>query len=294
MMRVQGIITAMVTPFDEKQNINVEATKQHVDNLINKGVDGLFILGTNGEFHVLSFEEKVAYAKIVIEHTAKRVPVYVGAGACGTQETIKLAQAFEQLGADALSVITPYLVKVSQAELIEHYKMIAAAVKTPIILYNIPANTGINIEPETLKVLSTVDNIIAIKDSSGNLDTIDGYLAVAKDQDFDVLIGSDSKILTGLKKGASGAVASTSNVITEHVVSLYQNFKAGNLDVAETMQKDIDVIRGVFKLASVPAIVKRCVTKLGINVGEARYPVASVGSQFDQEITEMLKFYKIM
>ena len=116
-MEIKGIITAMVTPFDENQKINETAARQLVDKLISQGVHGLFILGTNGEFHVLSDDEKVEFAKIVIDQAAHRVPVYVGAGACGTQETIKLAQRMEAVGADALSVISPYFIAPTQQEL---------------------------------------------------------------------------------------------------------------------------------------------------------------------------------
>lgn len=290
-MLIEGIVTAMVTPMNQDQKLDFEATKKHIDFLINKGVHGLFILGTNGEFHVLSYEEKVEFAKFVIDHVASRIPVYVGAGECGTQETIRLAQAFESLGADAISVITPYLVKINQAELVQHYTMIAKSVNIPIILYNIPANTGINIEASTLSALMNIENIKGIKDSSGNIDTIKSYLEVIKDKDFSLLIGSDSKILEGLKLGAKGAVASTSNVIPEHIVSLYNAYKSGTIENAEKLQKDVDVIRNVFKLGTVPSIVKRCVCLRGNNVGEARFPVASINDSYDKQIHEMLSFY---
>lgn len=293
-MLIEGIITAMVTPMDVNQKIDYEATKRHIDFLIDKGVHGLFILGTNGEFHVLSYEEKIEFARVVVNHVAKRVAVYVGAGECGTYETIRLAQAFEAIGADAISVITPYLVKINQAELEMHYTMVAKSVNIPIILYNIPANTGINIEASTLESLMNIENIKGIKDSSGNLDTIKAYLSVIGDKDFSLLIGSDSKILEGLILGAKGAVASTSNAIPEHIVSLYNAYKSGNIENALMLQKDVDVIRGVLKLATIPSIVKRCVSLRGNNVGEARYPVMSINDKYDRQILEMLSFYKLI
>lgn len=288
---LKGIIPAFLTPM-KNEEINYEAAEKHIDYLINEGVHGLFILGTNGEFHVLSDDEKVAYAKHVIEYTNKRVPVYVGVGACGTKETIELAKRMEALNPDALTVITPYLVKISQKELENHFKLIADSVQTPIILYNIPANTGINIDPETLKNLMTVDNIKGIKDSSGNLDNLESYIKVSEsNDDFSVLVGSDSKILAGLKLGAKGAVASTSNAIAKHVISVYDYFNNGYIDKAEKAQVEIDEIRNVLKLASVPAVIKRCVTLLGNDIGEARYPVENIGDKYDEEILKMLKFY---
>jgi len=290
-MLFEGIVTAMVTPMNSDQSLNFEATKKHIDFLIDKGVHGLFILGTNGEFHVLSFEEKCEFAKFVIEYVNKRVPVYAGAGECSTKETIRLAQAYERFGADAISVITPYLVRINQEEIIQHYTKIAQSVKIPVILYNIPANTGVNIDASSLEVLMKIPNIKGIKDSSGNSETIQSYMSIIKDNDFSLLIGSDSKILEGLKLGAKGAVASTSNAIPEHILSLYDSFNNGNIELAEKLQRDVDVIRNVFKLATVPSIVKRCVSLRGVGVGEARYPVLSIGGQFDDQITKMLQFY---
>lgn len=292
-MEIKGIITAMVTPFDENQKINETAARQLVDKLIGQGVHGLFILGTNGEFHVLSDDEKVAFAKIVIDQANHRVPVYVGAGACGTQETIKLAQRMEAVGADALSVISPYFIAPTQQELAEHYRKVAEAVNIPIIMYNIPKNTGINIEPETVKSLIGVKNIAGIKDSSGNMENMQGYIDAGAGTDFVVLVGSDSKILPALKIGAAGAIAGTSNVIAELDVSIYENYLKGNMEAAEQAQKDIDVLRGVLKLGTVPSVMKRAVTLLGINVGDARYPVSKLPAEADEKIKEALAYYDL-
>lgn len=292
-MEIKGIITAMVTPFDENQKINETAARQLVDKLIGQGVHGLFILGTNGEFHVLSDDEKVEFAKIVIDQAAHRVPVYVGAGACGTQETIKLAQRMEAVGADALSVISPYFIAPTQQELADHYRKVAEAVNIPIIMYNIPKNTGINIEPETVKSLIGVKNIAGIKDSSGNMENMQGYIDAGAGTDFVVLVGSDSKILPALKIGAAGAIAGTSNVIAELDVSIYENYLKGNMEAAEQAQKDIDVLRGVLKLGTVPSVMKRAVTLLGINVGDARYPVSKLPAEADEKIKEALAYYDL-
>ena len=292
-MEIKGIITAMVTPFDENQKINETAARQLVDKLISQGVHGLFILGTNGEFHVLSDDEKVEFAKIVIDQAAHRVPVYVGAGACGTQETIKLAQRMEAVGADALSVISPYFIAPTQQELADHYRKVAEAVNIPIIMYNIPKNTGINIEPETVKSLIGVKNIAGIKDSSGNMENMQGYIDAGKGSDFVVLVGSDSKILPALKIGAAGAIAGTSNIIAELDVSIYENYLKGNLEAAEQAQKDIDVLRGVLKLGTVPSVMKRAVTLLGINVGDARCPVSKLPAEADEQIKAALAYYKL-
>lgn len=290
---VKGIIAAMVTPFDENQQISEAATKQLVNKLIDKGVSGIFILGTNGEFHVLSEAEKLDFAKIVIEAVGKRVPVYVGAGGNSTRGVISLAKKMEELGADALSVITPYFVPLTQNEVISHYKAIAEAVEIPIVLYNIPKNTGINIEVDTVRELAKVSNIVGIKDSSGKLENIEGYIEAAKGQDFAILSGSDSLILKALKVGATGAIAATANLITELDVSIYENYLKGNLDAAEQAQGDIETLRAVLKLGTIPSVLKKSVELSGIPVGPARAPVAELDEEAVDKIREMLKYYNL-
>jgi len=292
-MKVKGIITAMVTPFDDNQEINSQATKQLVNKLINAGVDGIFILGTNGEFHLLTDEEKIKFAELVINEVNKRVPVYVGTGGNSTREVIELSKKMEALGADALSVITPYFLVPSQKELINHYKAIAESVKIPILLYNIPKNTGINIEADTVRELAKVKNIAGIKDSSGKIENIASYIEAAIGEDFCVLSGSDSLILKALQIGATGAIAATSNLLTEIDVSIYQNFLKGNIEAAEKAQKDIDVLRAALKLGTTPSILKKAVELSGIPVGPARLPVTEPNAETVEKIKEMLKFYKL-
>jgi len=292
MMNIQGIITAMVTPFDAEQNINAAATKQLVEKLISKGVGGIFILGTNGEFHVLNDDEKVEFAKIVIDAVAHRVPVYVGTGGNSTKQVIELSKRMEAIGADALSVITPFLVPIKQSELVAHYKRIAASVKLPIVLYNIPKNTGVNIEPGSVRELAAVDNIVGIKDSSGDINNIEAYIKAGEGQDFAVLSGSDSLILKALKIGAVGAIAATSNLLTDIDVAIYENFRKGDLEAAQKNQDAIEQLRAVLKLGTVPSVIKRSVTLSGIDVGPARCPVSATTAEVDEKIKEMLAYYQ--
>lgn len=293
-MDIKGIITAMVTSFDENQKINPVATKQLVNKLIDAGVDGIFILGTNGEFHLLSEDEKVYFAKLVIDEVDNRLPVYVGTGGNSTAEVIELSKKMEALGADALSVITPYFLVPSQKEVINHYKAIANAVNIPIILYNIPKNTGINLDIETVAELSRVSNIAGIKDSSGKIENIQGYVEATKNNDFSVLSGSDSLILKALKLGAKGAIAATSNLITEIDISIYRNFLKGDMEGAEKAQKDIDVFRGTLKLGTVPSVLKKSLELSGIPVGPARLPVTEPDDEVVEKIREMLRYYKLL
>lgn len=290
----EGIITPIVTPFhrDEDQSINYEATEKLIDHLIDHGVNGIFILGSNGEFHVVDENEKVEFSKKVIEIVNKRVPVFVGTGCCSTRETVRLSKKMEELGADALSVITPYFLKPTNANLYAHYKAVADSVNIPIVLYNIPKATGCPLDPELVDQLADIENIKAIKDSSGELERIQAYADIAKRKDFELLIGSDSKISYAYGLGATAAVAGTSNVIVDTLVSLDRALRAGESEKAEKLQKDIDVLRGVLKLGTVPSAMKRSVELAGIaEVGPARMPVQELSKEDDEKIIEILKYY---
>lgn len=292
----EGIITPIVTPIqrDEKECVNLEAMKQLVDHLIEKGVSGIFPLGSNGEFHVLSNQEKMNVAKAVIEQVNGRVPVYVGTGACSTAETIQLSKQAESLGADVLSVITPYFLKPTDEELIQHYTQVAASVKIPIILYNIPKATGVNISVSVLKEMSKVDNIYGIKDSSGDLDNLKGYIEAVEGTKINVLVGSDSKILAGYRMGATGAIAGTSNLITDTLVGLDQAYRAGEFEKAQKLQQVIEELRKVLPLGTVPSILKRAVEMAGIaEVGPARKPVQEPSEQVENQIRDMLAYYHL-
>lgn len=293
----QGIITPIVTPFnrDEEQSINYEATEQLINHLINKGVSGIFILGSNGEFHVIDEEEKVAFAKKVIELVNHRVPVFVGTGACSTKETVRLSQKMEAIGADSLSVITPYFIKPTDEELYEHFKEVADSVKIPIVLYNIPKSTGCNIPKQVVARLAMLDNIQAIKDSSGDMENLKGYIEASSGKNMSVLVGSDSKILASYGLGATGAIAGTSNLITDVLVKLDKAIRSNDMESARGLQEDIDVLRNALKLGTVPSILKRSVELANIAaVGPARKPVRETTPEVDEKVKEMLKHYQLI
>lgn len=295
-MKMEGIITPIVTPFKRNvsQEINYEATKELIDHLISHGVNGIFILGSNGEFHVIDEDEKIEFTKKVVEFVDKRVPVYVGTGACSTRATIRLSKAVEAAGADALSVITPYFLKPTDENLYNHYKEIAESVNIPIMLYNIPKATGCPLNPELVERLADIPNIKGIKDSSGDVDNLKAYAEIAKRKDINLLVGSDSKISIAYDLGATGAVAGTSNVIVDTLVGLDKALRSGETELAEKLQKDIDVLRGVLKLGTVPSVMKRATELAGIaEIGPARKPVQELSAEDDEKIKEMLKYYNL-
>ncbi|MDQ0875250.1 4-hydroxy-tetrahydrodipicolinate synthase [Paenibacillus sp. V4I3] len=290
MLKPAGIIPAMITPFDETQNINESALRQLVRRFIDASVHGLFCLGTNGEFFALTIEEKLRVAEIVIEEAQGRLPIYVGAGCVGTKETAQLAASLEQMGADALSIITPYFLAFTQQELIEHFRTVAEATALPIILYNIPARTGNSLLPRTVMELSKVPNIVGIKDSSGSFDNILQILELCE-PDFAVLAGTDSLILPTLMAGGHGAIAATANVFPEVVSSIYDLWMQGKPEEAELSQRKLRALRSAFSLGTLPSVLKEVMNMIGLPAGEPRLPVQSLTPSAKGELRIVMDRY---
>lgn len=293
-MEIKGIITAMVTPFDEQGGVDETATKLLIENLLRHKVSGIFILGTNGEFHVMDNEEKLEFAKLVVEIVDKRVPVYAGTGGNSTMEVIHLTNEMEKIGVDAVSIITPYLVPLDDDELYNHYKVIEANINLPIMLYNIPKNTGNALSVEVVRKLAKLEKIVGIKDSSGNIENIKSYVEVTKNENFSVVSGSDSLILKALQVGATGAVAATSNAITEIDVAIYNEFLKGKIDTAERYQDAIEEFRRILKLGSVPSVLKYAIGEMGIPVGRPKLPISELTLEKKKEIKRVMQTYKLI
>ena len=295
MQKFRGVIVPIVTPFnrDDAQSINYEAAEKLVEKIIEAGADGIFTFGSNGEFFVCSAEEKVAFSKFVIEKVAGRVPVYVGTGSCSTREAVELSKRVESIGADALSVINPYFMGISDEQLKAYYAAVAQSVDIPVMVYNIPKCTGKNVPPEVVADIAELDNIRGIKDSSGNMDNLRSYIDAVKGKDVNVLVGSDGKIMAAHALGASGAVAGTANLITDVVVALWRALERGDADVAERLQAEIEPIRDVLHLGPTPQALKRSLELAGYEVGPARFPVDEVADDIDEKCLAMLDHYGI-
>lgn len=288
MYQPKGIIPAMATPFHTDGSLNLGELENQVERFIKSRVHAIFTLGTNGEFYALSFEEKIQVMETVIQRAAGRIPVWVGTGCVTTQETIELSKRAEQAGATALSVITPYFGQVSQKAMSEHYRAVAGAVSLPILMYNIPARTGNSITRETVAELSKVENIIGIKDSSGNFDNTLQYLE-ATDRKFAVIAGNDSLILSTLMAGGVGAIAGTGNIFPERLVEMYHAWESGDIAKATRLQDSIRPIRDCLKLGNPNSVIKRAANLIGHPVGPARAPFDGDYSAWDSVLLNTLK-----
>ncbi|SFB07088.1 4-hydroxy-tetrahydrodipicolinate synthase [Selenomonas ruminantium] len=284
MFEAKGLITPVATALTDKEEFNPEMYKEFINHLIDAGVDGIFPLGTNGEFYAFNQEEKLTIIKTAVEAVNGRVPVYAGTGCVTTKETIEFSKKVKDLGVDCLSVISPYFVALSQDDLYEHYSAVAKAVDMPMLLYNIPARTGNNIAVGTVKRLLDFENIIGIKDSSGNFDNILKYIENTEPR-IQVLAGSDSLILWTLMAGGSGAISGCSNVFPELMVSIYKYWAAGDIEKANEAQKKIRPFRNVMQMGNPNSVVKLAVNLRGWKIGPARQP----SNCTDPKIEEALK-----
>lgn len=269
----RGIIPAILTPFTASEDINFPELRRHVRRMLDAGVHGIFCLGTNGEFYALSEEEKYQVVEAVVDEVNGQVPVYAGSGEIATRTVIRLTKQFQKLGADAVSIVTPYFINPSQHELYHHYRRIAEAVDLPIILYNIPMRTHVNLEPETVAALARdLTNIVGIKDSSGDLQLTKAYIEQSP-QDFAVMGGNDGLILDTLLLGGTGAIAATANVIPDILLNIYNAYSAGDLATARKWQERVAPLRQDFKLGTSPGVIKVQAGLCGFDVGPSRGPI---------------------
>lgn len=273
-----GAGVAIITPFDETGNINFEELGKIIDNQISEGTDAIIITGTTGESATLSDEEHKAAIKFAVEHTAKKIPVIAGTGSNDTDYAIQLSQYAEEVGADGLLLVTPYYNKCTQKGLIAHYTKIADAVNIPIIVYNVPSRTGVNIKPETYFELSKHRNIVAAKEASGDLSAIARTRRLCG-EDLTIYSGNDDQIVPILSLGGKGVISVLANVAPQDTHLICQLYFEGKVDAAAKLQIDyIDLIDTLFCEVN-PIPVKAAMKLLGWNVGSVRMPLSEIEPQ---------------
>lgn len=273
-LKVEGIIPALATPMNYDESIDEYGLRVLINHVISGGVHGVFVCGSQGESFAMTLDEKERVISIAVDECNGRVPVYVGTGMITTSQSIEMTKIAKALGADAVSVVTPYYIKPSQEELIDHYKAIAdSADGMPVLLYNNVTRTGVGIDVSTVKNLAEIDNIVGIKDSSADLVLTMGYINATRGMNFSVLIGNDASILAGLMLGASGAVAATANVAPSLIVDIYNAAKSGDIAKANEAQYKVFKIRSAFSLGTFPVVIKEALNMLGLPAGPARRPI---------------------
>lgn len=270
-----GSGVAIITPFNQKMEVNYEKLEALIDYQIENKTDCIVICGTTGESSTLKDEEHLECIKVAIDKTNGRVPVIAGTGSNDTDHGIYLSKEAEKLGADGLLLVTPYYNKTTQKGLIEHYTDIAKAVDIPIVLYNVPSRTGVNIQPQTAATLSKVENIVAIKEATGNIAQI-MELARQCEGRLDIYSGNDDQIVPILSVGGKGVISVVANILPEETHRLVESYLTGNHAESLDLQlKMLPVMHALFSEVN-PIPVKTAMNLLGFEVGNCRKPLTTM------------------
>ncbi|GAE24312.1 dihydrodipicolinate synthase [Halalkalibacter wakoensis JCM 9140] len=232
------IVTAMVTPFTPKGSIDVERTKELIDYLIDHGTEALVVAGTTGESPTLTTKEKLELFDVCVQHSNKRVPIIAGTGSNNTQASVELTKKAQDLGVDGIMLVAPYYNKPSQQGMYEHFKKISEATDLPIMLYNIPGRTGVQIEAETTIALSQIPNIVSVKEASGDLEQMAKIIS-STDDTFSLYTGDDGNALPAIAIGADGVVSVAAHVIGAEMKEMIEAFKSGNVKKAANMHRHL-------------------------------------------------------
>lgn len=284
-----GIIPPIITPFTSEGKFNEPVFRQMINYLIEEGVHGIFPLGTTGEFYAFTNEEAKHILKVAVEEAGGRVPVYAGANHITTKGVIELVKIAEEVGADAVSVLTPMFISQSQEELYEHYAKIAASTYLPIIIYNNKPKTNITVEPATIARLAQIENIVGVKDSTGDFTNTEEYLRLTKDNDnFSVLLGRDTLIYAGLCYGATGAIASCANIAPRITADIYDKYIAGDFKGALEAQYKLAPLRIATNMGTFPAVIKEGLTMRGFEVGKCLEPISELNSEHKEKLRKVL------
>lgn len=269
---IQGSIVALITPFNEDGSVNYNRLRELVDWHIEQGTDAVLALGTTAETPTLTTEEEEEIARIVIEQTAGRVPVIVGSGSNNTMKTVEQSIKFQEMGADALLVITPYYNKTNKAGMAYHFTRVADAVDIPIYVYNVPGRTGVTITYEALAEISRYENIVGIKEASGDMSLVSRFAKLIN-ENFNIYSGNDDINLPILSVGGAGVISVLANILPKETHEMAMAYINGDVDKARAMQmKYLDFINALF-IETNPIPIKEAMNLMGLNVGGYRMPL---------------------
>ena len=283
----KGVGTAIATPFDENDNICFDEFKRLVEFQIENGINAIVVCGTTGEASAMTQEEKQELIKYCVEVVNKRVPVIAGVGSNNTKKVIENEKFAQKVGADGLLIVTPYYNKTTQKGLVEHYKKIASQTDLPIILYNVPSRTGVNILPETYLELSKIKNIVATKEANGDISSVIKTKYLCKDE-LHIYSGNDDQILPVLSVGGIGVISVLSNLKPRYTANMIQNYFDGKLIQATKMQIEaIELINNLFKEVN-PIPVKAAINMMGFRFGKPRLPLIECSENLKKELEKNL------
>ncbi len=283
----KGCGTAIATPFT-KDGVNFEEFKKLLEFQIQEGADAIIVCGTTGESSTMTKQEKKDTIRFAIDTVAKRIPVIAGTGGNNTKEAIEMSQYAESVGADGLLLVTPYYNKTTQEGLIAHYSVIAQSVSIPIILYNVPSRTGVNILPETCLALSKIPNIVAVKEASGNISQVAKIAALCQ-EDLAIYSGNDDQIIPILSLGGLGVISVLSNIEPKFTHQMVMDFLNGNTKAAKEAQlKCLPLVDALFCEVN-PIPVKAALCMKGYAFGIPRLPLIEMSSKGKEKLQKAIE-----
>lgn len=286
----KGAGTAIATPFTT-DGVNYEVFKEMIEDQIKNGVDAIIVCGTTGEAATMSEVERKEAIKFVVDTVNKRIPVIAGTGSNNTKLAIEMTKYAESIGVDGALIVTPYYNKATQKGLIEHYKAIASQTELPIIVYSVPSRTGVNILPETCLELSKIENIVAIKEASGNISQVAKIASLCGDN-LNIYSGNDDQIVPILSVGGIGVISVLSNVEPKFTHEMVYDYLNGNVKEASKKQlKAIDLIENLFSEVN-PIPVKAALNILGYNYGTPRLPLTEMSSDKKEKLNMAIKNFR--
>ena len=285
----KGCGTAIVTPFT-KDGVNFEEFKKMIEFQIKEGADAIIVCGTTGESSTMSLEEKKETIKFAIDVANKRIPIIAGTGSNSTKSAIEMSKYAEYVGADAVLLVTPYYNKTTQDGLVAHYKEIANSISIPVILYNVPSRTGLNILPKTCLELSKIKNIVAIKEASGNLSQIAEIAELCRDN-LSIYSGNDDQIVPILSLGGLGVISVLSNIVPKDVHNMVQYYFDGNTKNATKLQLDtLKFTKALFSEVN-PIPVKAALNMIGFEAGIPRLPLIEMSNKGKENLKQEMINY---
>lgn len=288
-----GSGVAIVTPFKENGDVNFDALERMIDFQIENKTDAIIICGTTGEASTLTDDEQIDTIACAVKAAAGRVPVIAGAGSNDTRHGCELCKRSEKVGVDGLLIVTPYYNKTTQKGLVEYYKAMAGSVDLPIIMYSVAGRTGLNIAPSTVKELSGVENIVAIKEASGNISQV-AQIAALCGESIDIYSGNDDQILPILSLGGKGVISVLANVAPRVTHDMVMKFLGGDTEGAKELQlKSIDLINGLFIEVN-PIPVKAALNMMGMNAGGYRAPLTTMTETNYKILEKAMKNYGLI
>lgn len=282
-----NVVTALITPFDSQDNVNLDESIRLSKHLVANGTDTLLLTGTTGESPTLTHQEEYDLYEAYVDVFKGQVPIMVGTGSNSTRTAIEATQKAQSFGADATLQVVPYYNKPSQEGMIQHFKAIAANTDLPIMLYNIPGRTGVNMEPETVAELAQIPSIVAIKEAAGSVEQVKKIKALVPD-DFKIYSGDDGLTVEFMKEGAVGVVSVASHIVGNQVQKMVAAFKAGDTQTADMLSQRLMPLFNVLFITSNPSPVKAALDLMGFNVGGPRLPLIAASDSEIQQVKDVL------